>query len=72
MPQRWSVPRGKKIEQKEIQDILVKKPKIGANYSKFIKSTLYSPSEVYRTMTKETFDGTNGKYTSQCRKAQKH
>ncbi|XP_031570411.1 uncharacterized protein LOC116304773 [Actinia tenebrosa] len=55
MPQRWSIPRGKKIEQKEIQDILVKKPKIGANYSKFIKSTLYSPSEVYR-MTKEDFD----------------
>lgn len=40
MPQRWNIPRGRKIEQKEIQDVLVKKPKIGANYSKFIKSTL--------------------------------
>ena len=56
MPQRWSVPRDKKIEPKQIQDILVKKPKIGANYNKFIKSTLYSPSDVYRTLTKENFD----------------
>ena len=37
MPQRWSIPT-------EIQDILVKKPIVGANYNKFIKSTLYSPS----------------------------
>ena len=56
MPQRWSVLRDKKIEPKQIQDILVKKPKIGANYNKFIKSTLYSPSDVYRTLTKENFD----------------
>lgn len=56
MPQRWSIPRQKKIEQKEIQDVLVKKPRVGANYSKFIKSTLYSPAEVYATMTKEHFD----------------
>ena len=49
MKQRWSVPRGRKIEQKEIQDILVKKPQMGAQYSKFIKSTLYSPATMYRT-----------------------
>ena len=45
-----------KIEPKEIQDILVKKLRVGANYNKFIKSTLYSPSDVYCTMTKENFD----------------
>ncbi|XP_046841849.1 uncharacterized protein LOC124435961 [Xenia sp. Carnegie-2017] len=56
MPQRWSVPRGKKIEQKKIQDVLVKKPRAGANFTKFIKSTLYSPSNVYLPMTKENFD----------------
>ena len=56
MPQRWSIPRERKIELKEIQDILVKKPKVGATYKKFIKSTLYSPSDVYCTMMKENFD----------------
>lgn len=56
MPQRWCIPREKRIEPKETQDILVKKPKVGANYNKFIKSTLYSPSDVYCTMTKENFD----------------
>ncbi|PFX14395.1 Receptor-type tyrosine-protein phosphatase F [Stylophora pistillata] len=55
MKQRWSVPRGKKIEQKQIQDILVKKHQMGANYSKFIKSTLYLTigscfSVLYRVM----------------------
>ena len=56
MPQRWSIPREKKIEPKEIQEILVKKPKVDANNNKFIKSTIYSPSDVYCTMTKENFD----------------
>ena len=28
LPQRWSVPRGKTIQQKEIQDLLVKKPEL--------------------------------------------
>ena len=57
MQQRWSIPRGKTIQQKEIQDLLVKKPKIGADYNKSIKSTLYSPSSQYDTLTKEHFDG---------------
>jgi len=61
MKQRWSVPRGKKIEQKEIQDILVKKPQIGADYSKFIKSNLYSPAKMYGTLTKEYFNDINPK-----------
>ncbi|XP_068700401.1 uncharacterized protein [Montipora foliosa] len=55
MKQRWSVPRGRKIEQKEIQDVLVKKPQMGAQYSKFIKSTLYSPATMYGTWTKNHF-----------------
>lgn len=38
--QRWSIPRGKTIQQKEIQELLVKKPKTGAVYNKFIKRTL--------------------------------
>lgn len=57
MQQRWSIPRGKTIQQKEIQELLVKKPKIGADYNKFIESTLYSPSSQYDTLTKEHFSG---------------
>lgn len=57
MKQRWSVPRGKKIEPTQIQDVLVKKPQMGAVYSKYIKSTIYSPATMYGTLTKETFDG---------------
>lgn len=57
MQQRWSILRGKTIQQKEIQELLVKKPQIGADYNKFIKSTLYSPSSQYDTLTKEHFGG---------------
>ena len=57
MQQRWSIPRGKTIQQKEIQELLVKKPKIGADYNKFIKSTLYSPASQYDTLTKEHYSG---------------
>ena len=57
MQQRWSIPRGKTIQQKEIQELLVKKPKIGADYNKFIKSTLHSPSSQYFTLTKEHYSG---------------
>jgi len=53
MPQRWSVPREKKIINKPVQELLVKKPKMGANYSKYIKSTLYSPATVYPIMARE-------------------
>ena len=40
--QRCSVPREKRIGTKEIQSVLVKKQRIGANSNKFIKTTLYS------------------------------
>ena len=59
MKQRWSIPRGKKIEQKEIQNVLVKKPQLGASYSRYIKSNLYSPSPMYGTFTKEHFQDFN-------------
>eukprot|EP00795_Rhopilema_esculentum_P015520 gene15520-6783_t len=57
MKQRWSIPRGKKIAQNEIQDVMVKKPQIGADYSRFIKSNLYSPAQYYDILTKEQFLG---------------
>lgn len=57
MKQRWSIPRGKKIQQKEIQDVLVKKPQLGASYNRYIKSNLYSPSAMYRTLRKENIYG---------------
>lgn len=57
MKQRWSVPRGKKIEPTQIKDVLVKKPQMGAVNSKYIKITIYSPATMYGTLTKETFDG---------------
>ena len=57
MPQSWSVPREKHIGTKEIQSVLVKKPRMGANYDKFIKSTLYSPSTSYRILCKSDFRG---------------
>jgi len=55
MSQRWSVPRNKKIECTEIQSVLVKKTQIGADYSKYIKTTLYSPSKSYALMSKSCF-----------------
>lgn len=44
-----------KIDQKEIQDVLVKEP--GADYTKFVKSTLYSPAQMYSVLTKSQFYG---------------
>jgi len=44
MSQRWSVPRGKHISPQCVDALMVKKPQEGANYDKFIKSTLYSPA----------------------------
>ena len=61
LPQRWSVPRGKTIQQKEIQDLLVKKPQMGADYSRYIKSTLYSPSNVYGILSKSHFNNLSPK-----------
>ena len=45
--QRWSVPRARQIEPQCVDSVLVKKPQEGANYNKFIKSTLYSPARQY-------------------------
>ena len=56
MKQSWSVPREKKIEPKQIQNVLVKKPQLGASFNKYIKCNLYSPSPMYGTMTKEHFN----------------
>ena len=53
LPQMWSVPRERKIANKAVQDILVKKPQQGADYNKFVKSTLYSPTTAYPMMTAE-------------------
>jgi len=45
--QMWSVPQQRKIAIKPIQDIMVKKPQAGDDYTKFVKSTLYSPATAY-------------------------
>lgn len=55
MQQRWSVPRNNKIRSVDVQDVLVKNPKVGADYNRFIKSNLYSPSQSYTQFTKESF-----------------
>ena len=57
MPQRWSIEQGKKIEQKEVQDLLLKKPQPRADYNKFIKSTLYFPAQMYSMLTRCHFSG---------------
>ena len=57
MKERWSVPRGKKIQNEEIQDVKVKKIQPEADYSRFIKSTLYSPSPQYPIFTQNDFEG---------------
>lgn len=36
--------------------MLVKKKQLGATYSRYIKSNLYSPSPMYGKLTKEHFD----------------
>lgn len=36
---------------------MVKKPKQGANYAKFIKSTLYSPARLYPIIGNDLFTG---------------
>lgn len=53
LPQMWSVPQQRKIANKAIQDIMVKKPQAGADYAKFVKTTLYSPTTAYHLMTAE-------------------
>ena len=52
MKQPWR----KKIEPKQIQNVLVKKPQLGKSFNKYIKCNLYSPSPMYGTMTKEHFN----------------
>ena len=47
--------KGKNITNKAMQELWVKKTRFGANYSRFIKSTLYSPAEVYPIMDRERF-----------------
>lgn len=48
--------QGGKIEPKQIQNVLVKKPQLSASFNKYIKCNLYSPSPMYGTMTKEHFN----------------
>ena len=48
---------GRRIEQKKVQKVVVKKPQIGATYSKFIKSNLYSPLPSYPVLHQEVFSG---------------
>ena len=55
MTQRWSIPRERRIQSKEVQSVLVKKPAMGANYNKFVKSNLYSPSTSYGILCKSDF-----------------
>ena len=57
MTQRWSIPRERHIQSKEVQSVLVKKPKMGAIYNKFVKSNLYSPSTSYVIFCKNDFVG---------------
>ena len=52
MKQPWR----KKIEPKQIQNVLVKKPQLGTSFNKYIKCNLYSPSPMYGAMTKEHFN----------------
>jgi hypothetical protein len=57
LAQRWSIPRERHIPTKDIQSVLVKKPKMHANYNKFIKSTLCSSSTFYGILCKSDFAG---------------
>ncbi|CAH3135591.1 unnamed protein product [Pocillopora meandrina] len=55
MQQRWSIPRGKNYTSaRDLGEFLLFKR---ADYNKFIKSTLYSPSSQYNVLTKEHFNG---------------
>ena len=56
MMQRWSVPRGKKLNQSKFKMCLWKKPQLSASFNKYIKCNLYSPAPMYGTMTKEHFN----------------
>ena len=53
VPQRWGVPRPKKITSANVQDIKVKKIAPMMDYSKCIKSTLYSPCATYPILSEE-------------------
>ena len=55
--QRWSIPRERHIQSKEVKSVLVKKPTMGADYKTFIKSNLYSPSTSYGILCKSDFVG---------------
>ena len=53
MSERWSVPRGKKIQPEKVDVVFVKKPRDGADYNKCIRSTLYSPASQYLLLSQE-------------------
>lgn len=53
MSQWWSVPRGKDISPQCVDALMVKKPREGANYDKFNKSTLYSSASQYHLLGPE-------------------
>lgn len=48
--QRWSVRRGNHISPQRVDALMVKTPQEGANYDKFIKTTLYSAASQYHIL----------------------
>lgn len=61
MKERWSIPRERKIGNQEVQSVLVKKPRPGANYDRYIKNTLYSPARQYRVLDESHYNSVEPK-----------
>lgn len=61
MKERWSIPRKRKIGNQEVQSVLVKKPRPGANYDRYIKNTLYSPARQYRVLDQSHYNSAEPK-----------
>lgn len=61
MKERWSIPREREIGNQEFQSVLVKKPRPGANYERYIKNTLYSPARQYRVLDRSHYNSVEPK-----------
>lgn len=53
MKERWSIPRERKIGNQEVQSVLVKKPRPGANYDQYIKKHFVFTSKAIQSTRSE-------------------
>ena len=58
---RPRIPRERKVGNQEVESVLVKKPRPGANYDRYIRNTLYSPAKQYRVLDQSHYNSVEPK-----------